>query len=85
VTARKTQEPIAAATFSKVEGHCSLSVGPGPGGDAEAEGRGEGTNDVDEWVQVIDGFEKPTTDVKRVDGLAKVDVDVDDLVRLEKG
>jgi hypothetical protein len=32
------EEPIAAATFSEVEGHGSLSVGPGPGGDAEAEG-----------------------------------------------
>jgi len=53
MTARKAQEPIAAATFSEVEGHGSLRVGPGPGGDAEAEGRSEGTNDVDEWVQVI--------------------------------
>ena len=50
VTARKAQEPIAAATFSEVEGHGSLSIGPGPGGDAEAEGRSEGANDIDEWV-----------------------------------
>jgi hypothetical protein len=84
VTARKAQKPVAAATFSKVEGHGSLSVGPGPGRDAEAEGRSEGTNDVDEWVQVIDGFEKLRTDVTRVDGLAEVHVDVGDLVRLKK-
>ena len=85
VTARKAQEPIAAATFSEVEGHSSLSVGPGPGGDAEAEGRSKGTNDVNKWVQVIDGFEKLRTDVTRVGGLAEVDVDVGDLVLLEKG
>jgi len=86
VTARKAQEPIAAATFSEVDGHGSLSVGPGSGsGDAEAEGRSEGTNDVDEWVQVIDGFEKPRTDLTRVDELAEVHVDVGDLVLLEKG
>lgn len=85
VTARKSQEPIAAATFSEVEGHGSLSVGPGPGGDAEAKGRSEGTNDVDEWVQVIDGFEKPRTDVTRVDGLVEAHVDVGDLILLEKG
>jgi hypothetical protein len=85
VTTRKAQEPITAATFSKVEGHGSLSVRPGPGGDAEAEGRSEGTNDVDKWVQFIDGFEKPRTDITRVDGLAEVHLDVGDLVLLEKG
>ena len=53
VTAQKTQESIAAATFSEVEGHGSLCIGPGSGRDAEAEDRSEGTN---EWVQVIDGF-----------------------------
>jgi hypothetical protein len=37
VTARKAQEPIAAATFSEIEGHGSLGVGPGPGGDGEVE------------------------------------------------
>ena len=89
MTARKAQEPIAAATFSEVDGHGSLSVGPGPGGDEEAEGRSEGTNDIDEWVQVIDGFEKPfekpKTDGTRVDGLAEIHIDVGYLVLLEKG
>jgi hypothetical protein len=85
VTARKAQELIAAATFSEVQGHRPLSVGPGLGRDGEAEGRGEGTNDVDEWVQVTNGFAKPRTDLARVEGLAEVDVDVGDLVVLEKG
>ena len=79
VTTRKAQESIAAATFSEVEGHGSLRVGPGPGRDAEAKGRREWTNDVDEWVQV-DRFEKPKSDITRVD-----DVDVGDLVLPEKG
>ena len=85
VTARKAQEPVAAATFGKVEGHRPLGVGPGLGRDAEAEGRSEGTNDVNEWVQVTDGFEKLRTDLARVEGLAEVDVDISDLVVLEKG
>jgi hypothetical protein len=85
VTARKAQEPIAPATFSEVEGHRPLSIGPGLGRNAEAEGRSEGTDDVDEWVQVIDGFEKLRTDRARVEGLAEVDIDVGDLVVLEKG
>ena len=85
VTARKAQEPIAVVTFSEVKSHSPLSVGPGPGGDAEAEGRSKGTNEVDEWVQIPDGFEKLRTDVTRVGGLAEVHVDVGDLVLLEKG
>jgi hypothetical protein len=85
VTARKTQESIAAATFGEVKGHRPLSVGPGLGRDAEAEGRSEGTNDVDEWVQVTDGSEKLRTDLARVEGLAELDVDIGDLVVLEKG
>jgi len=57
-----------------------------PGRDAEAEGRPEGTNDVDEGVQVTDGFEKLRADLTRVEGLAEVDVDIGDLVVvLEKG
>jgi hypothetical protein len=85
VTARKAQEPIAVTTFGKVEGHRPLSVGHGLSRDVEAEGRSEGTNDVEEWVQFIDGFEKPRTDLARVEGLAEVDVDVSNLVVLEKG
>jgi hypothetical protein len=53
VTAQKAQEPIAAATFSKVEGHGSLSIGAGPGGDAEAKGRSEGTNNVSTLTLVV--------------------------------
>jgi len=71
VTARKAQEPIAAATFGEVEGHRPLSAAPGLSRDAEAEGRSEGANDVDEWVQVTDGFEKLRTDFARVEGLRK--------------
>jgi hypothetical protein len=85
VTARKAQEPIAAATFGEVEGHRPLSVGPGLGRDAEAEGRSEGTNDVDEWVQVTDGSEKLRTDLARVEGFTELDVNIGDLVVLEKG
>jgi hypothetical protein len=85
VTARKAQEPISAATFGEVEGHRPLSVEPGFGRDTEAEGRSEGTNGVDEWVQVTDWFEKLRTDLARVEGLTEVDVDVGDLVVLEKG
>jgi len=85
VTARKAQEHIASTTFGEVEGHSPLSVRPSLGRDAEAEGGSEGTNDVDEWVQVTDGFEKLRTDLARVEGLAEVDVDVGDLVVLEKG
>ena len=84
VTARKTQEPIAATTFGEVEGHRPLSVGPGLSGDAEAEGRSEGTNDVDKWVQVMDGSEKLRTDLAHVDGFAELNVDIGDLVVLEK-
>jgi hypothetical protein len=85
VTARKAQEPIAATTFGEVEGHCPLSAGPGPGRDAEAEGRSEGTNNLDEWVQVTDGFVKLRTDFARVEGFAEVNINVGDLVVLEKG
>jgi hypothetical protein len=85
VTARKTQEPIAATTIGEVEGHCSLSAGPGLGRDAEAEGRSEGTNNLEEWVQVTNGFVKLRTDLARVEGFAEVDVDIGDLVVLEKG
>ena len=85
VTARKAQEPIAAATFGEVEGHHPLTVRPGLGRDAEAESRSERTNDVDEWVQVTDGFEELRTDRARVEGFAEVDVDVGDIVVLEKG
>ena len=67
VTARKAQEPIAVATFGEVEGHRPLTIGPGVGRDVKAEGRGEGTNDVDEWVQVKNGFEQLRTDLARVD------------------
>ncbi len=38
VTARKAQEPIAAATFGEVEGHRPLSVGPGHGRDGARTG-----------------------------------------------
>ena len=85
VTARMAPEPIAVATFGEVEGHRPLSVGPGLGRDAEAEGRSEGANDVDEWLQVTDGFEKLRTDLARVEGLAEVNVDIGNLVVLEKG
>ena len=85
VTARKAQEVVAAATFCEVEGHRPLSVGPGLGRDAEAEGGSEGTNDVDKWVQVIDGWVKPRTGLARVEGFTVVDVDVGDLVVPEKG
>jgi hypothetical protein len=85
VTAREAQEIIAATTLDEVEGHRFLSAGSGLGGDAEAEGRSEGTNDVNEWVQVTDGFEKLRTGLARVEGLAEVDVDVGDLVVPEKG
>ena len=61
MTTRKAQEIIAAATFSKVEGHLPSSVGPSFGRDAEAEGRSERTNNLDEWVQVTDGFGKLRT------------------------
>ena len=50
VTTRKTQEPIAVATFRKVEGHRALSAGTGLGGYGEAKGRCEGTSDVGEWI-----------------------------------
>ena len=50
-----------------------------------AESRSEGANDVDEWVQVIDRFEKLRTDLTRVEGLAEADVDVGDLIVVEKG
>ena len=43
------------------------------------------TNDVDEWVQVFDGSEKPRTGLARVEGFAEVDVDVGDLVVHEEG
>ena len=82
---RKAQEAITATTFGEVEGHRPLIIGPGLGRDAEAEGRSEGTNKVDEWVQVTDGFEKFRTDLARVEGLAEVDVNIGDLVVLEKG
>jgi hypothetical protein len=85
VTAQKAQEPIAAATFGDVESHRPLSLGYGLGRDVEAKGRSEGTNDIDEWVQVTDGFEKLGTDLARVEGLVEVNVDVGDLVILEKG
>ena len=85
MTARKAQEPITVATFGEVEGHRALSIGPGLGRDSEAESRSEGTNDVDKWVQVADGFEKARTDLARVDGLTEGDVDVGNLVVLEKG
>jgi len=85
VTARKAQEPFTVATFGEVEGHCSLSIGHGLGRDAEAESRSEGTNDIDKWVQVTDGFEKLRTDLARVEEFTKVDVDVGNLVVLEKG
>ena len=37
------------------------------------------------WVQVADGFEKARTDLARVNGLTEGDVDVGNLVVLEKG
>jgi hypothetical protein len=79
VTARKAPKPIAVATFSEVEGHGSLSVGPSPSRDAEAEGRSEGLTSGSR------SLEEPRTDVTRVDGLAEVHVDISDLVSLEKG
>jgi hypothetical protein len=85
VTARKAQEPIAAATFGEVEGHRPLSVGPGLGRDAEAEGRSEGTNNVGKWVQVTNGSEKLRTDLARVERLTELNVDIGDMVVLQKG
>ena len=67
MTARKAQQVVTTATFCEVEGHRPLSVGPGLGRDAEAEGGSEGTNDVEKWVQVIDGLEKPRTGLARVE------------------
>ena len=84
VTARKAQQPITATTFGEVKGHRPLSVGPGLGRDSEAEGRSDGTDDIDKWVQATDGSEKPRTDLARVEGLAEFDVDISDLVVLEK-
>jgi len=85
VTTRKTQDPIAAATFGEVEGHRPLSIRPGFGRDPEAESRSERTNDIDKWVPVTDGFEKLRTDLARVERLAEFDVNIGDLVVLEKG
>jgi hypothetical protein len=81
----KAQEGIAATTLGEVEGHCSLKVRPGHGRDAEAEGGSEGTNDIEEWVQITDRFEKLRTCLARVEGLVEVDVDICDLVVLVKG
>ena len=85
MTARKAQEVVAITTFCEVEGHCPLSVGPGLGRDGEAKGRSEGTNDVNEWVQVIDGLEKLGTGLACVKGFAVVNVDIGDLIVPEKG
>ena len=85
VAARKAQEPIAATTFGEVEGHRPLSVGPGLGRNWEAEGRGEGTNDVEEQIQIAGGSVKLRADFTRIEGFAELDVDVGDLVVLEKG
>jgi len=43
------------------------------------------TNNVDKWVQVTDGSEKLRTNLARVEGLAELDVNIGDLVVLEKG
>lgn len=59
-------------------------MGPGLGRDAEAEDRSEGTNNLDEWVPVRDRVVKSRTDLARVKGLTEVDVDIGDLVVLEK-
>ena len=84
MTTRKAQEPIATATFGKVEGHLPLSVGHSLGRDV-AEGRREGTDELLEWVQVTDGIGKLRTDLAHIEGLAKVEVNVGDLIFLEKG
>ena len=85
MTAPKAQEFIAAATLGEVEGHCSLSIRPGLGRDGEAEGGSEGTNNINKWVQVTDGFEKLRTSLVCVVGLTEVNINIGDLVVLEKG
>ena len=85
MTARKAQEPIALATLSKVEGHCSLSIKTSLGGDAEAKGRSEGANNINKWVQVTNRLKKLRTSVAHIVGLMEVDIDICDLIVLEKG
>ena len=85
MSARKVQEPIAVSTLGEVEVRRPLSVGRGLGGDMEAEGRGEGTNDVEEWVHVIDWIVESRPDLARIIRLAEVDLDVADFVVLEEG
>ena len=51
----------------------------------EAKGRGEGTNDVEEWVHVIDWIVESRPDLARIIRLAEVDLDVADFVVLEEG
>lgn len=85
MSARKAQEPIAVSTLGQVEVRRPLSVRRGLGGDMEAKGRGEGTNDVEEWVHVIDWIVESRPDLARIIRLAEVDLDVADFVVLEEG
>ena len=75
---------MAHTTFSEVEGHSPLSVGPSLGRDVEPEGRSERANDVDEWIQVSDRLEQGRTSLACVEGFSEVDVDVSDLVVSQK-
>ena len=74
------REPINAAAFGEVEGHRARASDVAP-----VEVQRPRSNDVDKLVQVTDGFEKPWTDLVRVEGLAEVDVGVGYLVVLEMG
>ena len=89
VTARKSQEPIAVTSFSKVKGHHSLSFRAGFSRDGKAEGRSQGTKDLIQWSLTQwklhnKGLEKLRTRRAPVIGFTEVDVDVSDVVVFEK-
>src|SRR5712672_1231168 len=85
MTARQAQEPLAVATFGEVECHRTLRFGSSHRRNTEPEGRGKRTDDVDEWVQVIDGWEEPWTNLPDVVRITELYFDVGESEVLEKG
>ncbi|TFY50570.1 hypothetical protein EVG20_g11445 [Dentipellis fragilis] len=51
MTTGKTQEVLAVATCSEIEGHSTLNIGVGHGRYADAEGRSQGRVDVSGWIE----------------------------------
>ena len=51
----------------------------------EAEGGSDGTNDLDEWVESMNGRDQHRADLVRVDRTTEVDVNVRNLMVSEEG